>query len=174
MRALSIMLLSAPLLSGCASTLGTYLQRPTDYTGLPRSDAQNKYTQVATLSLDATRRLMIAPLNSTVKTCSEPPPDAAASLLAEMGLSGKLTQTGGTAAEAELKDKFQTTLASIAKRTAAVEFWRTTSFVYCQMRLNSGEWNGAAQDYMAAAKEMAKLFDEPEKEPEPKPKPAGE
>jgi hypothetical protein len=122
-----------------------------------------QYTRVATLSLDASRRLMIAPLSPDVKTCSEPPPDATASILAESGLKAKANLKGGATAEADLADKFQTTLALIANRTAAVEFWRTTSFVYCQMRLNG--WNDAARDYLTTAEKIAPQFGSAESPP---------
>jgi hypothetical protein len=173
---MTITLLAVPLLSGC-STVGTYLFRPTNYTGLPQSTEQVGYTQVATLSLDASRRLMITPLKPGAITCSEPPPDATASLLAEAKLKGSATFPNSAKAEGELNDKFQTTLAMIANRTAAVEFWRTTSFAYCQLLMNG--WTDDANRYLSTAQTIAPEFSKgspaaPEPEAKPDPKVAGQ
>lgn len=99
---------------------------------------------------------MIAQLGAGQRVCSEPPPDAATSILAKAALeaSGKRGDVGEVSAK--INDEFSTTVAIIAKRTAAVEFWRTTSFAYCQFLLNG--WTDQAATYLRTAETIAPLY----------------
>ena len=160
MSRLIFALLSLPMISGCSS-FGTYLYRPTNYTPIPQGSLA---PTVATLSLDASRRLMIAPLTPGQKICSEPPPDAATTILAKAALEASAKRTEAEELNSKINDEFSATALLIAKRTAAVEFWRTTSFAYCQYLLNG--WNAEAANYLQTAERIAPIYGE-----EPKPKP---
>src|SRR5688572_2789653 len=89
-----------PALSGCAAiTARTF--RPTNYEAVPQSVRRDGMPTVGTLSLDASRRLMISQLDPKKFICSEPPPDAATSILAKAALEGSAKPVGG--GEAALK-----------------------------------------------------------------------
>ena len=162
MSRLIFALLSLPMISGCSS-FGTYLYRPTNYTPIPQGALT---PTVATLSLDASRRLMIAPLSPGQKVCAEPPPDAAITILAKAALEASAKPTNAGEFTGKLNDEFSATALLIAKRTAAVEFWRTTSFAYCQYLLNG--WNAEAASYLQTAERISPIYGE---ETKPKPKP---
>lgn len=153
-RVLSTLLMSSAL-AGC-STVDTYLNRPTRYDSLPQGFTHGAFEpKVATLSLNADRRLMITDL-ATNHTCSEPPPDAATSLLAQESLDAEAKSKAGAEAQAKLDSEFQANAAMIAHRTAAVEFWRTTSFSYCQLLMNG--MKEQATRYLEAAEKIAPEF----------------
>ena len=144
-----------PVLAGC-SAVDTYMFRPTNYTHLPQSLEPGETPAVAALSMDASRRLMISQLEPSKFVCSEPPPDAAVSLLAKAALDLSAKPQAGGEAAVKLNDEFAANAVAIAKRTAAVEFWRTTSFSYCLLLMNNKGPEAAA--YLQTAKELAPHF----------------
>lgn len=139
-------------LGGC-STFDTYLLRPTSYMHLPKEVRKNEAPVVATLSLDASRRLMITQLSNPTFTCSEPPPDAATSLLAQEAIQAAVKHQSGASLNGSYNSLFEANATVMAQRTAAVEFWRTTSFSYCQLLMN-GRYK-EANDYLYAAMTIA-------------------
>lgn len=149
MRRVLLIIATLPALSACSSLVGPYVYRPTNYTPVPQGNAT---PTIATLSLDASRRLMIAQLNPQF-TCSEPPPDAAVSLLAKAALEATAKPAAGGEAGLNWNDEIAANAASIAKRTAGVEFWRTTTFGYCLVLMNNR--NQEASTYLQAAKDIA-------------------
>lgn len=138
---------------GC-STAQTYILRPTVEDNLP--EYARTQAQFATVSMDASRRLMIARLGNSPASCSEPPPDTATSLLAATAANANVNSKAGASAAAAVSDVFSTNAEMIATRTAAIEFWRTTSFEYCQLLMNGNK--AEAVDYLNAAEAIAPEF----------------
>jgi hypothetical protein len=155
MRRAFVTLLIPSALCGC-STLDTYFERPTVYNGMPQGLHVGYPPQVATLSMDASRRLMIMKLGNNPTSCSEPAPDTATSLLASTKANGSIKTQAGQTANAAVQDAFNANAQLIANRTAAVEFWRTTSFEYCQLLMNGDP--GSAAAYLQAAEKLAPNF----------------
>ena len=152
----AILLIAAlPALSGCAA-FSAYTFRPTNYEAMPGLKRGDISPPMATLSLDASRRLMIYQLEPYKFTCSEPPPDAAVSLLAKAALEASAKPQAGGEATASYNDEFQANAAAIAKRTATVEFWRTTSFSYCLLLMN--RLPDQAKSYLETAERIAPYF----------------
>ncbi len=111
------------LLSGCAN-----LTSPARYHEL---DASKVYW----LDYDASRRgALIAPSDIKIKTCSEPSPDVALTLVSKLEASLK-DQTGNDAAA---KAEFDATVVELGKRTQMVMFLREALFRLCEQSLNNG------------------------------------
>jgi hypothetical protein len=130
-----VLLVSATLVSGCASTAGTFFNRPVVENSV--KDA------VSTISLAADRRNIVVVTEGTNRTkfCAEPPPDTATGLKTELDAALKAKAKSDKAkAEAEgevtLKDKFETTVTVIAERTAPLDAFRTGVYALCQYHLN--------------------------------------
>jgi hypothetical protein len=154
MRRAFILCVVSSVLGGC-STADSYINRPTTYDGLPQGIGLGYTPRMATLSLNSDRRLMISDLQKHT-TCSEPPPDTAVSLLAKSALKGDLKTPSTSVSGVDLSDEFHSDAALIAYRNAAVEFWRTTSFEYCQLLMNG--MDDKAADYLKAAQAIAPEF----------------
>lgn len=136
-------------ISGC-STISEYWQKPTKYKQMPERDGWQP--PVATLSLDASRRLVIsADQTSSRFTCPEAPPDVAISSLSETLAS--LNSKAGT--QADFGSAYQAVAQAIHARTSTVEFWRTTSSMYCVLLMNGRDQQ--AKEYIAAALSVAPL-----------------
>lgn len=136
-------------LSACA-TVSDYLRRPTKAENIPNFRYVKSMPPVATISLDASRRLVISQQlkgNSSDPryTCPEPPPDVALSTLAQTAAS--LNTKAGNSAEAS--SAFVALARVLSARTSTVEFWRTTSSTYCVLLMN-GETRKADR-YLEAA-----------------------
>lgn len=119
------------LLSGCASTLGTFFNRPVVEDGVNKA--------VSTISLSADRRTVIVvtePGENRAKFCAEPPPDAATGLRSQLEAAIQGKSQSGLDASGELADSFQTDVTIIAARTASLDVFRTGVYALCQLHLN--------------------------------------
>ena len=170
MRRAILILCLVPVLSGC-SVLNARTFRPTNYEAMPQDVRRDGVPTVSTLSMDASRRLMISQLDPIKFICSEPPPDAATSILAKAALEGGAKPVGGGEFSLKGTDEFQANALALAARTAAVEFWRTTSFSYCLLLMNS--LPEQAKTYLETAERISPHFagaqkpDKPDKPDKP-------
>lgn len=113
------------MLSGCASTAGTFFNRPV---------VEDQIGEVMhTVSLSADRRTVIVAKNgvNNPKFCAEPPPDTATALKTD--LDSTLKYQGK---ELGIKDKLETTVTVLASRNAPLDAFRTGMFALCQFYLN--------------------------------------
>jgi hypothetical protein len=125
------------LLAGCASTTGTFFNRPV---------VEDQVGDVLhTVSLSADRRTVIVVRQGvqTPKFCAEPPPDTATSLKSD--LDATLKAKGN---ELGVKDKFDTSVTVLSARNAPLDAFRTGMFSLCQFYIN-----GAIKDT-----EISELF----------------
>lgn len=125
MRNFITILLLLPLVSGCASTVGAFYNRPVvedDVGGTLR-----------TVSLSADRRtvLVVNPSVETPKFCAEPPPDTATGLKTDLDASAEHKNV-----TLALKDKFETSVTVLSARNAPLDAFRTGTFTLCQFYLN--------------------------------------
>ncbi len=126
---------SVLVITGCASSLGGFVNRPV---------AENSIGGVAsTVSLAADRRTVIVVTDGVNKSkfCAEPPPDTATNLKTDLDASFKAkvkSEQAQANAEGELtvKDKFETSVKVIAERTVALDAFRTGVYALCQLHLN--------------------------------------
>ncbi len=128
-------LVSAVFVSGCASTAGTFFNRPVVEDSI--KDA------ISTVSLAADRRTVVVITEGANRTkfCAEPPPDTATGLKTELDAALEAKGKSDKAkAEAEgklsIKDKLETTVTVIAERTAPLDAFRTGVYALCQYHLN--------------------------------------
>jgi hypothetical protein len=132
---LAVLITSVSLLSGCASTVGTFYHRPVV--------EDNVKDMISTLSLSADRRIVLVSTHGKTlgKFCAEPPPDTATGLKSELeaSIDTKVKSEKIKAdidAAAKLNDKFQTNITVIADRTAPLDAFRTGVYALCQFNLN--------------------------------------
>lgn len=125
------LLMASSLVSGCASTVGAFANRPVV--------EDNVKGIVSTVSLAADRRTVVvvtAGANQS-KFCAEPPPDTATGLKTELDAT---LEAKAKKAEIEgklgIKDKLETTVTVIAERTAPLDAFRTGVYALCQFHLN--------------------------------------
>jgi hypothetical protein len=146
--------------TGCASITQPYFQKPTKYKQMPDKPLKGEAPDVTTLSLDASRRLVVSQAvdwqeNGTFRpkriTCSEPPPDVAFNALYESAL--RLSKKD--IADLGLESSAQIVALGLANRTSTVEFWRTTSHAYCQILANG--FSTEAKEYLVTAASVATL-----------------
>lgn len=124
------------LLSGCASSLGTFFNRPVVEDGVNKA--------VSTISLSADRRTVIVvtePGQNRAKFCAEPPPDAATGLRSQLEAAIQGKSPSGLDASGKLADSFQTDVTIIAARTASLDVFRTGVYALCQLHLNGAVTN---------------------------------
>ncbi|WP_141213182.1 hypothetical protein [Janthinobacterium sp. PC23-8] len=117
------------LLCGCASTTGTFFNRPVV------EDSLDKRPGVLSLSADRRTVLFVDPPSAGVpgvKFCAEPPPDTANGIAA--ALNGSIESTGK--GKIAVDDKFTTTVTVLAARTASLDAYRTGVYALCQYHLN--------------------------------------
>jgi len=125
------LIMASALVSGCASTVGAFTNRP-----VVEDSVQGI---VSTVSLAADRRTVVVVTEGTnrSKFCAEPPPDTATGLKTELDAS---LEAKARKAEVEgkgsLKDKLETTVTVIAERTAPLDAFRTGVYALCQFHLN--------------------------------------
>lgn len=113
------------ILSGCAN-----------FTSPARSSALTANTPYW-LDYDATRRgALVLPNGTNMKTCAEPAPDAALSLVTKLEYSSK-PGTDADAKERTAKTEFNSTVVDLAKRTQTVAFLRESLFRLCEQSLNN-------------------------------------
>jgi hypothetical protein len=136
-------------LSAC-STISDYWRKPTKYKQMP--DKYGWAPPVATLSLDATRRLVISqqlpPAPDQRFTCPEPPPDVALNTLSQTLVAAQ-SKAG---ASADVGSLYAAVAQVLSARTSTVEFWRTTSSMYCVLLMNHQP--NAATAYLNAAQSV--------------------
>ena len=155
MKNVVALIMASSLLSGCA-VASAYWQKPTKYKGLPdASDGAGPDPAVAVLSMDASRRLVLAQKVDTIPggrryTCPEPPPDVANNSLAQS--LARLETKAGTNLSAG--SAYQIVAQILSARTSKVEIWRTSSSTYCVLMMNG--WTSHADAYLAAAREVMK------------------
>lgn len=132
-------------LSGCASTIGTFLNRPVV--------EDNVHDTLSTMSLAADRRTIIIKTTGDDKGrfCAEPPPDTATNLKTELEASleakAKLEKAkADLAGEFGLKDKLEASVVVIAERTAALDAFRTGVYALCQFHLNGAIADGSVPE----------------------------
>jgi hypothetical protein len=125
MRTLFLVLASALVLSGCASQIGAFYNRPVVEDTLA--------DRLSTVSLSADRRTVVVAIKAGDKPlyCAEPPPDTA---------TGLKTDTDSTlkakGAELGIKDKLETSVTVLAARNAPLDAFRTGLFSLCQFYMN--------------------------------------
>jgi hypothetical protein len=119
----TIILTSTLLLSGCASPIGSFFNRPVV--------EDNVANVLSTVSLSADRRTVVVlhpqPSGQKAKFCAEPPPDTASGLKTD--LDSNVSYQGGTVG---IKDKFETSVTVLAARNAPLDAFRTGVFTLCQ------------------------------------------
>ena len=149
MKKISLILMAPVLLSGCATSLSTFLERSTRKESIYK-DPRNAATGVSGASLSASRRMILAaPKNGTHFVCSEPAPDTAVDQILTTALSGSAKSGRGLDAQLSLADAVALTNLSLATRTELVEIWRTSSYNYCLLLLNGRTTE--AREYLAAS-----------------------
>lgn len=136
----AVLVTSVLLLSGCATSLGTFFNRPVVEDTVAEA--------VSTLSLSADRRIVLVSTHGATKGkfCAEPPPDTATGLKSELtaSLDAKMKSEKIKAdieAQAKLNDKFETNIVVIADRTAPLDAFRTGVYALCQFNLNGAVAN---------------------------------
>lgn len=146
--------------TGCASITQPYFQKPTKYKQMPDKPLNGETPDVTTLSLDASRRLVVSQAvdwnaDGTFRpkriTCSEPPPDVAFNSLYENALRISKKDV----VDLGLESAAQLVAYGLANRTSTVEFWRTTSHGYCQLLANG--FVKEAKQYLVVAATIATL-----------------
>jgi hypothetical protein len=128
-----VLFMVAALVSGCASTAGTFFNRPVVEDSVDGA--------VSTISLSADRRTVVVVTEGPNRTkfCAEPPPDTATGLKSELDASLKAKAAKAQLeADLGLKDKFETTVVVVAERTAPLDAFRTGVYALCQLHLNGG------------------------------------
>lgn len=134
MKVIALVFILVIMLTGCASTVGTFFNRP-----VVEDSMKDK---VSTVSLSADRRTVVVVTEgaNSGKFCAEPPPDTANSISAsvEAALKAKLKEEGKAEADAEatIKDNYVTTVVKLSERTALLDVYRTGSYSLCQFHLN--------------------------------------
>lgn len=99
----------------------------------PARDHEIDPTKAHWLDYDASRRgTLVVPADRNVKTCAEPSPDVALTLVSKLEASLK-PEAGG---EATAKGEFSATVIELAKRTQMVMFLREALFRLCEQSLN--------------------------------------
>ncbi len=128
-RILTVIALVA-LLTGCASTIGTFFNRPVVEDGI--------HNVASTISLASDRRTVVVVTDGTNKSrfCAEPPPDTATGLKTELEASLKAKLQDEIDIDGTAKDKLETNVTVIAERTAALDAFRTGVYALCQYHLN--------------------------------------
>jgi len=131
MPRVSVLLGSVLMLTGCASTIGSFFNRPVVEDSVDKA--------VSTISLSADRRTVIVvtePGSNRAKFCAEPPPDAAVGLKTQLEAALKAKAESGVEAEGSIADTLETDVTVIAERTASLDVFRTGVYVLCQLHLN--------------------------------------
>ena len=155
-----VSLAALALLSGCASTLDTFYNRPVVEDNVDKA--------VSTVSLSADRRTVVVVTDGVNRTkfCAEPPPDSARNVTTELKASidaeAKSQKVQAEAkVKAELGDKLTTNVVVLSERTAALDAYRTGLFALCQLHLNGAI---EAKDVKSVLdKLIAGFFDKPAK-----------
>ena len=111
------------------------------------------------LDYDATRRgALVMPGGASIKTCAEPAPDAALTMVTKLEV-GSTTGTGADAKERTAKTEFNSTVVDLARRTQTVAFLRESLFRLCEQSLNnkftSNEILTAYEKVIAVAQKIA-------------------
>jgi len=126
-----VLLIVGFVVSGCASTVGTFFNRPVVEDSV--DDA------ISTVSLSADRRTVVVVTEGTNRTkfCAEPPPDTATGLKTELdaSLEAKAAKAN-IEGKLGIKDKLETTVVVIAERTPPLDAFRTGVYALCQYHLN--------------------------------------
>lgn len=121
----SVTALSAVMLTGCAN-----LTSPAQVTTLDNS-------RMNWLQYDATRRgTLVYPTSKGLKSCAEPSPDAALSLVTKLEATSKPTGSED-GKDVVAKAEMNSTIADLAKRTQTVSFLREALFRLCEQSINN-------------------------------------
>lgn len=118
-----------PLLSGCATSLETFFNRPVVEDGIKNV--------VSTVSLSADRRTVVVVTagDNAGKFCAEAPPDTAKEISTSLKASLE-AEGGGKKANGSLEDGLETKIIELGERTAKLDAYRTGLYALCQFHLN--------------------------------------
>lgn len=112
-------------LSGCASQIGAFFNRPVVQDQVPGA--------VSTFAQSADRRTVIVAMagDKAGKFCAEPPPDSATGLKTDLqaNLEANAKKLG-------IGDKLETSITVLAGRTPNLDAFRTGVYALCQFNLN--------------------------------------
>jgi hypothetical protein len=115
-------LVSLVLLNGCANLTS------------PARHHEIDSTKTIWLDYDASRRgALITPNNKKLKTCSEPSPDVALTLISKL----EATIKDKSGLDATAKAEFNASVVELGKRTQMVMFLREALFRLCEQSLNN-------------------------------------
>ena len=130
-KVLLVMIAAIPLVSGCASSLGTVMNRPV---------VENSVGGVvSTVSLSAERRNVVvvtAPGKNQGKYCAEPPPDTAKEIATQLKAAVEAQARAGgepLIARGSLDDLYREQMHVLATRTPALDAFRIGLYALCQM-----------------------------------------
>ncbi len=138
----ALALLCVSSLSGCTSSLQTYLERSTRTEPVVRGPTHhNGDAPVAGISLNSNRRLVVSNRSDSSRfTCSEPPPDTGVNQATQTALSASANSTADDKKpNASFSDSAILTSIILSSRTEMVEMWRTTSYNYCLLLMNNAK-----------------------------------
>ncbi|WP_287919140.1 hypothetical protein [Comamonas sp.] len=117
-----IFLLIITAISGCTNLTSPARHKPLDA------------NQAYWFDYDATRRgTLIVPAGQAVKTCSEPSPDVALTLVSKLDVTAKKNELGEVKGNAE----FNASVVKLAERTQMVMFLRESLYRLCEHSLNN-------------------------------------
>ena len=135
--------LTVSSLTGCASSIGAFYNRPVVEDSLA--------DKISTVSLSADRRTVLVALTSDKPLfCAEPPPDTATGLKTDTDASVKHQQS-----EVTLKDKLETSVTVLSARNAPLDAFRTGLFTLCQFYMNGAL---KSEDVRPMFSELLKAF----------------
>lgn len=138
------------VLSGCASTAGTFFNRPVV------EDQVGEVMHTVSLSADRRTVIVVRPGVGVPKFCAEPPPDTATALKTDLDAMVKAKGN-----ELGIKDKFDTSVTVLSSRNAPLDAFRTGMFSLCQFYLNGAikdsEVSGLFRELLATFKETQNL-----------------
>jgi len=133
------------LVTGCASTLESFYNRPVVEDKLVYGKTGEQ--EIGTLSVTAQRRLVVANLK-TGNFCSEPPPEAADSITTAIAAALKVNISADKNVSAELASNFARHVNQLYKRTHTVQLFRDASYHLCVNAVNSSNGdNGSYEPY---------------------------
>lgn len=147
-----LILISASLLSGCASTIDSFYNRHviedqmiTDETG---------EQEIGTLAVTAQRRIIVGNLK-TGNFCTEPPSEVADSVSSAIASALRANVSADQNVGAELASNFARHVNQLYKRAHTVQLFRDASFHLCVNAVNSAAGDG--KNYKSYKKELTQM-----------------
>ena len=130
------------LVAGCASTLDSFFDRPVVQDYLLQRDGtgeDNHRIQIGTLAVTAQRRLIVGNL-TTGAFCTEPPPEAADSVVKAITAALKTKSTQGKTANAEMASNLARHVNQLYRRSHTVQLFRDAAFYLCVDSVNEANY----------------------------------